>query len=196
MTKKRKKILSEARIFVSDLLSQKLNTCFVFHDLRHTKDVANAVKTISRYCKLRQDDYFVLLISAWFHDTGFVDGKILNHENKSREIAEQFLNHKVSRRIIFKVASCINATRLPQTPHNLAERILCDADLFHLGTSYFDQRTKLLKQETELYFNKKIPDKDWIKANTDFLSRHKYFTKYAKKKLQPKKDKWLKQQKQ
>ena len=34
------------------------------------------------------------------------------------------------------------ATKLPQSPHSLIEQIICDADLFNLGTDMFRETGK------------------------------------------------------
>jgi hypothetical protein len=44
---------------------------------------------------------------------------------------------------------------LPQKPFTLIEKIICDADLYHLGTNKFKKLSALLKQEREEYLNKK-----------------------------------------
>ena len=36
--------------------------------------------------------------------------------------------------LIQRVSSCIQATRMPQSPLSQVEKIMCDADLYHLGT--------------------------------------------------------------
>jgi hypothetical protein len=132
------------------------------------------------------------MLAAWFHDTGYSGGKAMGHENVSSELATKFLNeHKVSQQVINKVIGCINATRLPQTPHTLIEQIICDADLFHLGTSDFKEKNKLLREELNDFGSLDLSKKDWRKKNIEFLSKHTYFTSYAKENLAPLKQVYL-----
>ena len=69
------------------------------------------------YYQLPEEDRLVLMLAAWFHDTGYSSGQAMGHENVSIEMATKFLNeHRVSQQVINKVIGCINATRLPQNP--------------------------------------------------------------------------------
>jgi len=80
---------------------------------------------------------------------------------------------------------------LPQTPHTLIEQIICDADLFHLGTSDFKEKNKLLREELNDFGNMELSKKDWRKKNIEFLLKHTYFTSYAKEHLDPLKQVYL-----
>jgi hypothetical protein len=134
----------------------------------------------------------LLCWQPWFHDTGYSGGKAMGHENVSIELATKFLNdHKVSQQVINKVIGCINATRLPQSPHTLIEQIICDADLFHLGTSAFKEKNRLLREELNDFGNLALSKKDWRKKNIEFLTKHTYFTSYAKEHLDPLKQVYL-----
>ena len=74
-----------------------------------------------------------------------------------------------------------------QSPVSQVEKILCDADLFHLATEDFKARNQLLKQEQETLLGHKISKKDWRKNNIQFLENHKYFTEYGQEVLEPQK---------
>jgi hypothetical protein len=89
--------------------------------------------------------------------------------------------------VIQRVSSAIQATRMPQSPISQIEKILCDADLYHLATEDFKPRNQLLKQEQESLLGHKIPKKDWRKNNIKFLDGHKYFTDYGQEFLEVKK---------
>lgn len=191
MNKEQEELLLQTELYVTDFFKKNIHNGFAFHNLDHTKRVVDTSKKILRHYFLKNDDRFALLSAAWFHDTGFSSGKIEGHENISLSIAESFLKNKVSNGIIKKVTSCIRATQLPQKPATVIEKIICDADLYHLGTTRFPEFSKLLKKEMEDYFNKKITDEEWSEKNIQFLSGHKYFTEYCKQHLEPVKQKWL-----
>jgi hypothetical protein len=74
---------------------------------------------------------------------------------------------------------------MPQSPETLLEQIICDADLFHLGTGSFDEKNRLLREELNEFGDNDVSRKDWRKINIRFLERHEYFTPYGKEKLQP-----------
>jgi predicted metal-dependent HD superfamily phosphohydrolase len=192
MTEEQFRILSAAQDFVSDLFINKVNKTIHFHTLQHTQEVVAGSETMAEYYHLEDEDRFALLLAAWFHDTGYSGGQAAGHENLSIEIATKFLNeHKVHQNIITKIVGCINATRLPQNPNSLIEQIICDADLFHLGTGDFKEKNKLLREELNDFGNLDLSKKDWRKKNIEFLSKHNYFTSYAKENLDPLKQVYL-----
>jgi len=192
MTEEQFRILSAAQDYVSDLFTNKVDKAIHFHTLQHTQEVLTGCETMADYYRLEEQDRFALMLAAWFHDTGYSSGKALGHENASIELAAKFMNeHKVSPQIIDEVIGCINATRLPQSPHSLIEQIICDADLFHLGTSDFKEKNKLLREELNDFGNMDLSKKDWRKKNIEFLTRHTYFTSYAKENLDPLKQVYL-----
>ena len=186
MTEEQFRILSAAQDFVTDLLINKLDKSIHFHTLQHTQEVLAGSETMADYYHLDDEDRYALMLASWFHDTGYTGGKAMGHENVSIDLVTKFLNdHKVSQQVVNKVIGCINATRLPQTPHTLIEQIICDADLFHLGTSSFREKNKLLREELNDFGNMELSKKDWRKKNIEFLTKHTYFTSYAKENLDP-----------
>ena len=188
MNDTQEQILSAARNYVTEFYTHKVDPGFVFHNLDHTEDVAQACSQIADHFQLEDAERFILILAAWFHDTGYSLGSASGHEEESIRIASGFLrDHHVDEEIIQKVGSCIQATRMPQSPVNQVEKILCDADLFHLATEDFKARNQLLKQEQETLLGHKIDKKEWRKNNIEFLSNHKYFTEYGKEVLEPKK---------
>jgi predicted metal-dependent HD superfamily phosphohydrolase len=186
MTETREQILSAARHYVTEFFTQKVNPVFVFHNLDHTESVAQACSQIADYYQLSEEDRFVLMIAAWFHDTGYSSGKVEGHEDISVQIATQFLQeHGVTEALIQRVTSCIKATQMPQSPVSQVEKILCDADLLHLSNDDFKAMNQLLRQERQNILGQKISKKDWRKGNIKFLSDHKYFTEYGQQMLEP-----------
>jgi predicted metal-dependent HD superfamily phosphohydrolase len=188
MNEAQEQILSAARHYVTEVFTQKVRPEFVFHNLDHTEAVAEACSQMADYYQLSDEDRFVLMLSAWFHDTGYSAGKAEGHEEISVQLATHFLQqHTVSDSIQQRVASCIRATHMPQSPITLVEKILCDSDLLHLATDDFKAMNQLLKQERENLLGQKISKKDWRKGNIRFLQEHKYYTEYGQQYLEPKK---------
>src|SRR5690349_20388649 len=143
-------ILSAARHYVTDLFTHRLNPQFVFHNLDHTEDVADACSRMADHYRISEEDRFVLMLAAWFHDTGYTLGTAAGHEEESIRIATNFLRDKnADDDPLQRVSSCIQATKMPQSPVSQIEKILCDADLYHLATDDFKARNELLKQEQE-----------------------------------------------
>lgn len=188
MNEAQEKILADARHHVTDIFKQKVRPEFVFHSLDHTEAVAEACSQMADYYQLSDEDRFVLMFSAWFHDTGYSAGKVEGHEEISAQIATEFLKqYNVDDTTQQRVSSCIRATHMPQSPISQTEKILCDADLLHLSTEDFKAMNQLLKQERENLLGQKISKKEWRKDNIKFLQEHKYFTEYGQQYLEPRK---------
>jgi predicted metal-dependent HD superfamily phosphohydrolase len=186
MTTGQLELLMKAQEFISDHYRNHVNPSFVFHNLTHTQEVVAGCEEMAEFYKLQDDDRFALSIAAWFHDSGYSKGVAKDHESESIRLATNFLQQaNVPADSIHKTVACIDATRLPQSPTSLISSIICDADLSHLGTADFFEKSKLLRQEINNIHDEKINKKDWRKINIKFLEGHKYFTDYAKQKLEP-----------
>ena len=112
----------------------------------------------------------------------------LPDEEKSAEMAEELmLEYGFSKNHIKIVQGLIRATRIPQSPKNQLERIICDSDLDYLGRNDFHEISNRLYKELKaasMVFNKT----HWNKAQIKFLEAHKYHTAFAQKNRQPKKE--------
>jgi predicted metal-dependent HD superfamily phosphohydrolase len=182
-------LVTAAREFATDIFSSKVNKNVRYHNLEHTQRVVLACEELADYYQLQPEEREPLLIAAWFHDTGFSTGESAGHEDASISLATSFLKeNNADAATVNKVVSAIEATKMPQNPKNLIEQILCDADLFHLGTDEFKSRNEMLRQELEALTKEDISKKKWRKLNIGFMENHKYFTDYGRRKLQPVKE--------
>lgn len=169
---------------------QKSEVCY--HNLNHTLQIVEKVKEIGEYYKLEKEEQDDLFYAGWMHDIGYWNGKGEGHEARGAEMAEEYLIELgLGEQRIERIKSIILATRIPQNPQNLLEEIICDADLYHFSSDRFFDQTLLLKQEKENSGFEKIPLIDWLKGSKQFMLAHHYHTTYAKKFLQPGKDKNL-----
>jgi predicted metal-dependent HD superfamily phosphohydrolase len=192
MTETQLLLINEVKTYVTDLLTNKLSKSIRFHTLQHTQEVVAACEKLAEFHQLPDDDRFALTIAAWFHDTGYTGGEAKDHETVSIQLAADFLTaHAAGEELKNKVFGCINATRIPHNPNTLIEKIICDADLFHLGTDDFKEKNRLLREEFKEFSGKEISKKDWRKINIRFIEGHKYFTVYAREKLEPVKQQHL-----
>jgi len=67
-------LLGKIKDFVSDIFHSKANSPYVYHNLKHTGDVVDAATRIANHYQLNNEDFFVVIAAAWFHDVGyFVD---------------------------------------------------------------------------------------------------------------------------
>lgn len=182
-------IMKKCKGFVFQLFDSKLPGKLCFHNKEHTQAVVDAVKQIADYENVSVEDKEILLIAAWFHDTGFT-GCYDGHERESQQIAEkQLKTWGIGNEKIQTIKKCIAATRLPQNPANHLQAILCDADLFHLASEDYWKKNEKLKRELSLKLGKHISEDRWYLKNLKFLSEHTYFTNYGRDVLQPLKQK-------
>lgn len=186
MTENQFQVLASAQDTVTDIFLTKINKSIHFHTLQHTQEVVAASEKMANYYQLADEDRFALMLAAWFHDTGYIGGQAKGHEDHSIELAKNFLTEKqVSQQVMDKVTGCINATRIPQSPVLLIEQIICDADLFHLGTENFKEKNRMLREELNDFGGQEISKKEWRKINIEFIEKHNYFTSYGKEHLEP-----------
>ncbi|MBS1734547.1 MAG: YitT family protein [Bacteroidetes bacterium] len=82
------------------------------------------------------------------------------------------------------------ATKIPQTPVDKLGELLCDADLYYLGTNQYQEYADKLRQELKKTGLVKT-ETDWELLQVEFLSNHRYFTQTAVKELEPQKQKVL-----
>ena len=181
-------ILSKSKKFVGEVFRQRGSIESSYHNFTHTAEVVKITEEISNALVVSEDDKELLLIAAWFHDIGYTEG-CLGHEEVGIEIARKYLKeHGYPDGRIEKIASLINATKMPRNPGNLLEEIICDADLYHLGIKEFDIKGKLFREELEKQNGCKINEKDWLENNLNFFNQHKFYTSYAKDKFDTQKN--------
>jgi predicted metal-dependent HD superfamily phosphohydrolase len=155
-----------------------------FHNLAHTQDVVRATDLLARHYQLAETDYLTVLAAAWFHDLGYLAGSPDEHEEQSADLAAHFLKSlDLPASLVKQVKHCIRATKMPQSPKNRLEEILCDADLYHLGSADYNSRQKQLRSEQEALLGAAIPGRDWRQQNIDLLRSHRYFTDFAQTQL-------------
>ncbi len=185
-------LIGEVKKVATEIFEKGVDPRFVFHNLEHTRQVAEAAEGIANFYRFNENEKFVLIVAAWFHDSGFSSGRIEAHELESIKTAENFLRtYNTASDVIAAVSSCILATQMPQNPKNGIEKIICDADLFHLGTNHFNYRTELLRQELQFYYKREIAEQEWRMQNMEFLKSHTYFTGYCQQMLEPVKQIWI-----
>lgn len=174
-----KQLLEEVKEHVLFYFQTHHNDNLVYHNLAHTQDVVNATMQIANHYQLNEKDFFIVTSAAWFHDTGYFEDAN-NHEEKSADLAAAFLKKlDAPAAVRDQVMQVILSTKMPQRPTNNLENILCDGDLFHLGTDDFRTKGKLMHKEIELLYHKNINKKEWRKKDIEFLESHQYHTDYC-----------------
>ena len=187
-------LLGEVKLYVIALFKSKADQALPYHNIFHTESVVSHAGQIANHYQLGEKDHFLVMAAAWFHDTGYLSGGQDDHEQRGADNAAAFLEENgVDASTIQTIRQCIIATRMPQSPITLVEKIVCDADLYHFGTDDFRTRNKLMKKEAESRLGKKIGKAAWRRDTIAFLESHRFHTDYCRDLLQEKKKQNLKE---
>lgn len=174
------KLLQQVKKFVLAYYKTHFDKTYTYHNVDHIKDVTSAANKIAAHYQLSDEDYFAVLTAAWFHDIAYSTGPA-DHEAKGVIIALDFLKgFGLHDDILTHIKDCILATKMPQTPDDILQSIICDADLFHLGTSDFQQKTKLLRKEFKAVYNTDVSKEDWRQRTVQLMEEHEYHTDYCR----------------
>ena len=181
MTEKDFEILQELVLTQLDGLSPHLT----YHSKEHTIDVLKHSLRIAASEGI-VDPYEVLILkfAALFHDIGFLQ-TYANHEAKGCELFLEYADMEAfSDTEKADIQSLIMATKLPQSPKNHLEQIICDADLDYLGRDDFFIIGDNLRKEF-LHYNIVANNEVWEKLQLNFLSNHHYFTESSRNLREP-----------
>ncbi len=173
-------IFQKADDFVLELFKTQLDETYVYHNYMHTARVVKSTKEIIENTEIDVKEEQALIIAAWLHDTGYIDGAE-GHEERSATIAEDFLNDNGADQSMIKlVKKLILATKFNGTPQTALEEILRDADASHFAKDYYDETSELLKKELELRGIATYTNKEWRQENIRvFTEKHRYYSDYA-----------------
>lgn len=181
-------ILNKVEKYVGELLRDLISKGMLYHNLQHTLEVVEVSTEIALAEELIPEEIKIVKIAAWFHDIGYIKSWE-GHEKESANYARTFLEKIFYPEFkIEKIIGCIIATKLPQSPKNKMEEILCDADLHHLGLPDVNEKGDLLRREMEFNEKRKVSDIEWLESTLQLLISHKYFTDYAKRKFNNQKE--------
>jgi HD superfamily phosphodiesterase len=177
--------VERVREYVEQFVFEKFPSGICYHNIDHIYDVVNACRIIGEDCNVTDREMEQLEAAALLHDIGYYAG-YENHEEVSAHLAQEFLlKNGWNREEVEIINNCILSTKVPQNPKTLMEEIICDADLFHLATEKFFEKSDLLWKEFSLY-DKNLTKEQWKINSRVFVESQKYFTPYGKNHLEPK----------
>jgi predicted metal-dependent HD superfamily phosphohydrolase len=175
-------LLADVEKHVRDLFLQYQHPYLIYHNLAHTGKVVTRTKEIAEFYKYNDLNKFIVMAAAWFHDTGHLQGDMDAHEQKSVGLMVEYLSSRnVDFNLIGEIGKCIMATKMPVNPVSLSEKIICDADTYHLGTEDFFEQNNLVKLELEARSGKTI--ENWHASSLVFMKTHHYYTSYCQQVL-------------
>ena len=185
--------LTVIRDHVTSMLNAGLSKALTYHNTNHTLDVAVQCLAIAKEEGITDNQILLeLQVAALYHDTGFLF-TYNQHEKRSCEIArEQLPGFGMSEKAIENICELIMATKVPQSPGNELQKIICDADLDYLGREDFFETGDKLRHELKAY-NFITGVEEWEVRELNFLKAHEYFTKTSRQKRGPVKLKFIRQ---
>jgi predicted metal-dependent HD superfamily phosphohydrolase len=182
-------LLKRVKAYAENYLANKIPSQLCYHNLEHTKVVVEAAKEIGRASNLSAEEMETVLLAAWLHDTGYSKCNA-GHEAESMQITRDILaQNGAFEEKIEQVVNCIQATTYPQNPLNLVEKVMCDADMIHLASPDYFEKSELLRMELSHLKGYEIEKREWTLGNMKFFKHHQYFTEYGKSILEELKNK-------
>ncbi len=156
-------------------LENELSSELSYHGKHHTEDVLKVTKELCAHENISNYETKLIKTACLFHDAGFINSRI-EHEKYGCKIAEDYLpRYGYNPDQIKRICGMIMATKIPQSPKNNLEKIICDADLDYLGRDdFFTIGNSLFK---ELKTQGVVEDEfSWNEMQINFLENHSFFT--------------------
>jgi len=171
-------------------LQTELAENLYYHGIHHTFDVYESACNLAKRENITGNELVLLKTAVLLHDIGFTK-QHAEHERIGCDIARDLLpNFNYKPQQIQRICDMIMATKIPQTPTNKLEQIICDADLDYLGRNdFYSIGNTLYKELTN--FNYIQSEEQWNKIQLSFLEKHAYFTSTSKRLRSSKKAKHL-----
>ena len=172
----------EARNYLLNKLEKEVPDNLNYHNIQHTRDVLSACEELAATENISENDLILLKTAAIYHDVGFLNA-YTGHEEESCKIAAAILpDFDYPPDAIEEICRMIRATHLPQEPQDKKSKILCDADLYYLGTDNYRENAEnlFLEMMTAGIVKSRL---EWTEKQIHFLEEHKYFTQSAIDKL-------------
>ena len=192
--------LRKLRTFIERWMRAHADERMPYHDLAHTLDVAASARRIAVAEGLGEEDAGLLDAAALLHDVGHHVSGTDGHEQASCRFARQHLpDFGFDAAQIERICGAIMATKMPQSPGDALERVLCDADLDYLGRPDFAAIGMRLFREMQ-YRGELHSEREWQELQDRFLGAHHYHTAWSRQQREPVKRRhhaqvlrWLKQ---
>jgi uncharacterized protein len=163
---------------VFNILRTRLPAYLTYHTPEHTAHVIEKAELISHEENVNGRDLYLIKVAALFHDIGFIR-QAKNHEEIGCEICSlKLVRYNFSTEEIQRVCGMIMATKIPQQPTNLFEKIVADADLEYLGTDQFYPISQNLFNEFR-HYDPHLTAGRFNELQINFMRKHHYHTDYC-----------------
>jgi len=171
--------------YIRSLFKDELPEGIKYHDGNHTlhptKGVVASANRIAMSENISERDRELLITAAYFHDTGYIREYEKNEPIAARMAGRilKLIGYKPNE--VVKVQNMILATDLERKPKTHAEKILCDADLDHLGREDFFKFDGKLRDGWRSKGIDVSDEAKWYRGTLEFIKKHQYYTESQKK---------------
>jgi predicted metal-dependent HD superfamily phosphohydrolase len=182
--------------YIRELFRDELPDGIKYHDADHTLHPTRGVVAVANNIAISENisehDRELLIAAAYFHDTGYI-----REYDKNEPIAARMAG-RVLKLIgyqpgeIKKIQKMILSTDLEREPESHIEKILCDADLDHLGRDDFFELDAKIRQGRRARGIDVSDDAKWYKGTLGIIKKHRYYTESQKQKREKKKQENIK----
>ncbi len=178
----RLKIVDE---YIRNLFKDELPDGIKYHDAGHTlhptRGVVAVANSIAISENISEHDRELLIVAAYFHDTGYIREYEQNEPIAARMAGRilKLIGYQPAE--IEKIQKMILATDLAREPQTHIEKILCDADLDHLGRDDFLELDGKLREGRRIRGLDVSDDAEWYGGTLKILKMHKFYTQSQKK---------------
>ncbi len=179
----------EASRWAYSKLKEGLTDNHTYHNLKHTLYVAEMANKIAIKEGCSAKELELLFTACMFHDVGFLELYPKNEYIGARIAGEVLPDFGYSKEDIEIIRKMILATKIPQQTNSLLDEIICDSDLYYLGTELNYEYADNLRMELA-WQKMEMTDIEWLEFQIGFLKMHKYFTKTANNDLNKTKEKY------
>ncbi len=183
--------------YIRELFKDELPAGIKYHNAEHTlhptRGVVAVANRIALAEKISGHDRELLIAAAYFHDTGYIREYDKNEPIAARMAGRilKLIDYKPAE--IKKIQKMILATDLARKPQTPVEKILCDADLDHLGRDDFFQKDGKLRKGRSARGIDVSDEAKWYTGTLNLITKHKYYTKSQILLREEKKQKNIKQ---
>jgi predicted metal-dependent HD superfamily phosphohydrolase len=176
--------------YIRELFKDELPGGIKYHDSDHTLHSTQGVVAVANRIAIAENisehDRELLIAAAYFHDTGYIREYDKNEPIAARMAGRILKLIGYQPNEVEKIQKMILSTDLEREPETHIEKILCDADLDHLGRDDFFKLDAKLREGRRIRGIDVSDDAKWYKGTLQIMKTHQYYTD-AQKKLREKK---------
>jgi predicted metal-dependent HD superfamily phosphohydrolase len=177
--------------YIRELFKDELPSGIKYHDADHTLHPTRGIVAVANRIAVAENitehDRELLIAAAYFHDTGYIREYEKNEPIAARMAGRILKLIGYERNEIEKIQSMILATDLECEPKTNLEKILCDADLDHLGRRDFLELDEKLREGRNARGVDVSDDGKWYKGTLSLMRKHQYYTETQKRQREKKK---------